>query len=299
MNFTPVGGRLAASLLLAGGAAGCNAPPDSGTLTKTVESKPALAQSQNSVAKPKPKQPAPRAAKTWKAPPLANWTQGQIIRHVPVKAGRKVFALTFDDGPWPHATRRILQILRERKVKATFFMLGQEVRNYPEIARAVRDEGHAIGNHSWNHPSRPRDARAQIERTNAEIKKAVGFTPNLFRPPYGLVTNGMTREAMKENMAVILWSSDSRDWAHPGSAAMIRTVLQQASPGGIALLHDGGGHRSQTIAALPVIIERLQARGYKFVTVPELLAMRHVAPKKSAKQKKTTPSRPSSTRIRQ
>lgn len=235
------------------------------------------------------KTPTPKAKK-WSATPIPKWAQGEIVHHVKTKPGDKVFALTFDDGPWPRETHRILKILRKYNAKATFFMIGQEVMHYPEIARAIRDEGHAIGNHSWNHPSRCRDPKAQIVRTNQEIKKALGFEPNLFRPPYGMLKNGLAREAMKKNMSVIIWSSDSNDWKHPGSSSIARTVLRQASSGGIGLLHDGGGNRAQTIAALPVILETLQARGYRFVTVPELLAMRYVAP-----QKKKTPQKTSSS----
>jgi peptidoglycan/xylan/chitin deacetylase (PgdA/CDA1 family) len=99
-----------------------------------------------------------------------------------VKPGEKVFALTFDDGPWPKYTRLVLDILKKHKVKATFFMVGREVARRPDIARAVRDEGHAIGNHSWDHPRRPRDAAAQLTRTNSEIKKAGGFSTHDFPP---------------------------------------------------------------------------------------------------------------------
>lgn len=242
------------------------------------------------------KTPTPKA-KVWTTPPIPRWAQGKIINDVPVKPGQKVFALTFDDGPWPYSTRQILKILKQHNAKATFFMVGQVVREYPEIAREIRDGGHALANHSWDHPSRPRDPKAQIVRTNQEIYKATGITPNLFRPPYGMLKNGLAREAMRLKMPVFIWSSDSNDWKRPGAASIARTVTRQASPGGIALLHDGGGERSQTVAALPVILRNLKARGYRFVTLHELLEMRYVAPpkpKKTTAPKKTpraTPTR--------
>lgn len=219
---------------------------------------------------------------------IPTYAQGKVFKNVPVKPGTKPFALTFDDGPWPHSTRAILKILAENDVKATFFMVGEEVSRRPEIAREVRAAGHAIGSHSWNHPSRPRDAVAQIQRTDAVLKKEVGITPTMFRPPYGLLKNGMAGQAMKEKQAILIWSADCADWKRPGSAHIARMIIGQASPGGIALMHDGGGDRSQTVAALPVIIRDLKARGYYFVTIPELLRLRHIAPPKPKAKPKAT-----------
>jgi peptidoglycan/xylan/chitin deacetylase (PgdA/CDA1 family) len=208
------------------------------------------------------------------------WAQGKVINDVPVKPGDKPFALTFDDGPWPEYTQQILNILAEHDAKATFYMVGQMVQEYPKIAVKVRDAGHAIGNHSWSHPSRPKDAVAQVQKTNAQIKKVVGFTPTTFRPPYGLLKNGMAKEAMKQRQAVLIWSADSNDWRKPNPERMARTIINQATPGGVALFHDGGGSRQNTVRALPIILRELKARGYRFVTVPELLNMRYVAPPK-------------------
>lgn len=236
---------------------------------------------------------APRATPTPTPEPyldqkIPKWAQGRVINDVPVRPGQKVFALTFDDGPWPEYTEQILSVLAQYNVKATFFMVGQEVQRRPQIARAVRDAGHAVGTHSWSHPSRPRDAVAQIKRTDAIIKRTLGFWPTCFRPPYGILKNGMARQAMKEKQAILIWSADSNDWKRPGSSRIARYILNQSSPGGIALMHDGGGSRGQTLAALPEIITTLQSRGYRFVTVPELLKMRYVAPPKPAKKKSKT-----------
>ncbi len=205
---------------------------------------------------------------------IANWAKGKKVLQVPVKASDKVFALTFDDGPWPVYTRKILQILKENNVEATFFMVGHEVRARPDVARAVRDAGHAIGNHSWDHPSRPRDPIMQVMRTDAIIQKELGFRPTFFRPPYGLMKNGMAGQAMKLHDPVLLWSADSTDWKKPGAARIVSNVVNEASPGGISLMHDGGGDRYQDVEALPIIISTLRSQGYRFVTIPELLKLR-------------------------
>jgi len=227
------------------------------------------------------------ASQAQEAMAVAPWARGKVLSSVPVKAGDKVFALTFDDGPWPESTRQILRVLQENNVKATFYMVGQEVMRRPEIAREVLRAGHAIGNHSWDHPSRPRDPIMQVQRTNAQIKKVIGFTPTTFRPPYGIVAK-MAREAQREGDPVLLWSADSVDWSRPGTEKIISRILSQARPGGISLMHDGGGNRSQSVAALPSIIEGLKARGYTLVTIPELLKHRVAgAPKASKKAGKS------------
>lgn len=219
---------------------------------------------------------------------IPEWAKGKKILQVPVAPGNKVFALTFDDGPWPEYTCKILQILKDNNVKATFFMVGHEVRARPDVARAVRDDGHAIGNHSWDHPSRPKDPVMQVMRTDAEIKKELGFRPTFFRPPYGIMKNGMARQAMKLRDPVLLWSADSEDWKKPGVRRIVSNVVNYASPGGISLMHDGGGARYQDVEALPIIISELRAKGYRFVTIPELLKLRDAkatAPKAGKKTK--------------
>jgi chitin deacetylase len=201
-----------------------------------------------------------------------------VVEQVKVQPKNRVVALTFDDGPWPVYTERVLAVLRGQDVHATFFMIGQNVRNYPSIAQHVFEQGHAVGNHTWNHPSRPRGARTEIVRTDDIFKKTLGFTPTLFRPPYGNMRNGLTTVAKQQGKAVIMWSVDSADWRRGTAAAIQARSLKHLKPGAIILLHDGGGNRDATVAALPGIISSLRAKGYRFVTVPELLAM-HVAPK--------------------
>lgn len=214
------------------------------------------------------------------------WAQGKIVRHVPVQRGAKVIALTFDDGPWPRYTKEVLQVLASRNVKATFFMIGREVQRRPDLVREVRDAGHSIGNHSWDHARSPRNPGEEVFRTDATIKKALGVEPFLFRPPYGKITNGMAAQAMRDGQCVVIWNADSNDWKHATAASIAQRILRQASPGGIALMHDGGGNRGSTVAALPRIIDTLRERGYRFVTVPQLLALRHVEADKGHRKHK-------------
>lgn len=226
--------------------------------------------------------PPPHAKMT-----IPAWAQGKTVREVNLKPGVKAVALTFDDGPWPHYTHQILAVLKQHNVKATFFMVGQELLRRPEIGRHVVSAGHVIGNHSWNHPSRPRHAVSEVKRTDSEIFRQLKIYTHLFRPPYGIETNGMAAQAKKEKHAVVLWSIDSQDWRHSSASTIARTVVRQTHPGGIILMHDGGGNRSSTVGALKILIPQLKQKGYKFVTVPELFEMRYVPPKKPAPAKKS------------
>ncbi len=191
-----------------------------------------------------------------------------------VKTKQKVFALTFDDGPDPSYTPKIVKILQEKKVPATFFMVGAMVRAHAPTGMLVVKAGFPIGNHTWTHPMRPPNPRAEIERTDAIIEKNLGITPHLFRPPYGIRTNGLASVASARGEDVIIWSSDSDDWNHGTNASRVyNNVMKNAGSGGIALMHDGGGNRSATVAALPGIIDALRNRGFKLVTVPQLMTM--------------------------
>ena len=238
---------------------------------------------------PKPKSTPDPLGKFRAVQQVPDWAKKRVITKVPLKPGQKLFALTFDDGPWPKFTEAILEILAEYDAKATFYMVGDVVRSHPKIARKVRDGGHAVGNHSWSHPSRPRNPVAEVQKTNAEIKKVLGVLPSTFRPPYGILKNGLAKQANKDNMPVVNWSADSGDWRRPSAEKIASRVLRQASPGGIALMHDGGGPRSRTVQALPIIIRGLQDRGYRLVTVPELLKARYVAPVKPKAKSKPKP----------
>lgn len=191
-----------------------------------------------------------------------------------VATSRKVFALTFDDGPDPRWTPQVLAILKKRNVPATFFMVGQMVRAHPQMALQVKAGHYPIGNHTWSHPLHPGAPQSEVERTDAILHAVLGIKPTLFRPPYGVLDNGLAKVALARGEDVVVWSCHGSDWdKHATAQGIAAKVLRKARPGGIVLLHDAGGNRSQTVAALPLIIDGLQKRGYRLVTVPELLTM--------------------------
>lgn len=191
-------------------------------------------------------------------------------------------AMTFDDGPHGANTPRLLEMLKQRGIKATFFCVGQCVAEYPEIAKRIVDEGHEIASHSWSHPQlssmSEANVRDQLEKTHQAIKQATGIAPKVFRPPYGAFT------ARQRNWAnavygykIILWDVDPLDWKIRNSAHVESEILKQTVPGSIILSHDI--HKT-TVDAMPATLDALLAKGYKFVTVSELLAMDKPAPVK-------------------
>ncbi|WP_166507545.1 polysaccharide deacetylase family protein [Nostoc sp. 106C] len=203
--------------------------------------------------------------------------QGTTVYHVQPSNNEKVIALSIDDGPWPNTTLKMLDILKQNDVKATFFWVGQALQANPKIAKQVVAQGHAIGNHTWHHWYRHMDeatAKSEIERTNELIYKTTGVKTNLFRPPGGVLNNGLAAYAKSQKDAVIMWSQTSADTdPHAKYQVFIKNVLRDAKPGSIVLMHDGGGDRQRTVQALPEIISGLKQQGYRFVTVPELLEM--------------------------
>jgi peptidoglycan/xylan/chitin deacetylase (PgdA/CDA1 family) len=188
----------------------------------------------------------------------------------------KVIALTFDDGPHPAYTGAILDVLDRYGVPATFFCVGLHASAHTEELARMAGSGHRLANHTWSHPFLPDltvgELAVQLERTDEAIAKVAGDQgPRLFRPPYGSRTPEiLSWLARGESGTVVLWDVDASDWALPGADVIARTVLDQARPGSIALLHDGGGDRSQTAEALPAIIEGLLDQGYRFALVDEL-----------------------------
>jgi peptidoglycan-N-acetylglucosamine deacetylase len=190
---------------------------------------------------------------------------------------RPEVALTFDDGPQPPYTGQILDVLRRYGVRATFFCVGLNAGAHPDELVRMRAEGHALANHTWSHPFLPDLSRPelveQIERTDETIAKASGGpVPALFRPPYGSRTPQVVGWLGETDSTVVLWDIEADDWAMPGTDMISRTILDGVQPGSIILLHDGGGDRSQTVAALPDIIEGLLERGFRFVSVDDLVA---------------------------
>ncbi len=201
--------------------------------------------------------------------------RGTTLRHARIDSQQKAIALTFDDGPWPTTTEQILDILKKNNIKATFFWVGRYLQTYPELGKKVAAAGHAIGNHTWNHQYHKYNdsgAAREIDRTASLIEEVTGVKTSMFRPPGGILTNGLAAYAHKTNYAVIMWSADSLDW-RTATQSLMENVMRQANSGGIVLMHDGGGNRARTVQALPDIIARLRKEGYNFVTVPELLQM--------------------------
>jgi peptidoglycan/xylan/chitin deacetylase (PgdA/CDA1 family) len=189
-------------------------------------------------------------------------------------ARRREVALTFDDGPGPF-TPKLLKILRSKHAPATFFSVGRPITAFPHTLRLVHARGFPIGNHTMTHPLMghlPRDVQAaEIDQQTQLLTQAGVPYPRLFRPPYGSF-NADTRELIRDRrMLMVLWSVNPQDYYRPGAPVIVTRVLAKVSPGAIVLMHDGGGDRSQTVAALPVIIRMLRARHYKLVTVERLL----------------------------
>lgn len=201
---------------------------------------------------------------------------GKIIYEIKPVGNKKVIALTFDDGPWKNTTQQTLDILKKNNVKATFFVVGSALQNKPQLGKQIIAQGHAIANHTWNHWyhfMNPQAAAMEIDRTSDLIYKVTGVKTNLFRPPGGHLSNGLVAHAKRNKYVTLMWSADSRDFQRPAPAKMVNTVLKNSRPGGIVLLHDGGGDRTNTVKALPQIIAKLKQQGYSFVTIPELLEM--------------------------
>ncbi len=165
-------------------------------------------------------------------------------------------------------------MLAANHVPATFFEIGEQVTaTYAGTLRLSLRDGDALGNHTWSHPFLPgaRDLASQLQRTDAAISNATGYTPCLFRPPYGASNRSIVATARSFAMATILWNVDPFDWRRPGVGAIEQRVLAELQPGAIIETHDGGGDRSQTLAAYPYVIDAIRQRGYRFVTVPQLL----------------------------
>jgi len=184
-------------------------------------------------------------------------------------------AMTFDDGPSATLTPKLLDILAAHHIKATFFVIGENVAEHPEIVARAAREGHEIGNHSWSHPNLAKisqeSVRSQLQRTDDAIKSATGSRPALLRPPYGSITDREKRWIHDEfGYRIILWDVDPYDWKRPGPAVVRNRILKETQPGSIVLSHD---IHPGTIEGMPSTFDALEARGFKFVTVSELIRM--------------------------
>src|SRR5213596_1683783 len=184
-------------------------------------------------------------------------------------------AITFDDGPSATLTPKLLDLLAAHHIKTTFFVIGENVAEHPDIVARAAREGHEIGNHSWSHPNFAKmseeGVRSQLRRTDDAIKSATGFRPTLLRPPYGSITAREKRWIHDEfGYQIILWDVDPYDWKRPGPAVVRNRILKETQPGSIVLSHD---IHPGTIEAMPSTFDALEAKGFKFVTVSELIRM--------------------------
>ena len=204
--------------------------------------------------------------------------RGDIVWEVPTS--NKVIALTFDDGPDQKSTTEILDLLRQYGVKATFFVVGNRVQKYPDIVKRELAEGHEIGNHSFTHPSFVGISGTrminELNETQEAIYKAAGYKTNLFRPPGGSYSESIVQQCKKNGLHMILWSwhQDTLDWKKPGVKRIANKVLNNARNGDIVLMHDFVSNSTQTAEALQIILPELKKRGFRFVTVSELLSYR-------------------------
>ncbi len=203
-----------------------------------------------------------------------------VMRYTPFIANgthrRRAIALTFDDGPGPY-TPGIIRILVRMHVSATFFVVGQELHDFSGALRSEIHHGFVIGDHTQNHAWLIRlGANGQASQIDAVVHELTRYgapAPRLFRPPYGAF-NGLTLRTLRRlGMFMVLWSIDPSDWRRPGTGAIVSNVLRNSRPGAVVIMHDGGGDRSQTVAALPAIINGLRKRHYGLVTVPRLLSL--------------------------
>ena len=184
--------------------------------------------------------------------------------------GPKTIALTIDDGPSPVYTWQVLQILEKYKVTAAFSMIGRNAARYPAVAREVAQAGHVIVNHTWDHSNIGLMPAAlvsdEISRAADAISAATGQWPLWFRAPYGSWSPEVLRYCADTGLYPLDWSVDPRDWSRPGTNSIISNILRNTRTGSIILEHDGGGDRSQTVAALRIVIPRLLDEGYRFST---------------------------------
>src|SRR5436853_6402906 len=205
-------------------------------------------------------------------------------------------AMTFDDGPSAKLTPKLLDLLATHHIKATFFLIGQNVSENPEIVARETREGHEIANHSWSHPNLAKmsddGVRGQLRKTDEAIRSAAGKGPTLLRPPYGSITPRQKKWINQEfGYKIVLWDVDPLDWRRPGSNVVCNRIIKMARAGSIILAHD---IHPGTIEAMPCVLSQLGAKGFKFVTVSELIAVPTPLPPKLSPSPKSIPPKSTS-----
>lgn len=220
-------------------------------------------------------------APDWSVPAqYCNHLVGSGKGNIPVKA----VALTFDDGPSAKITPQILESLRQHHAVATFFVMGQNVKQHPKLVQEEVAEGHAIGYHTYTHDLHPsrRQAESEMEQTRVAVQQAIGRETPLFRPPYGNVKSNYTRVAREQNYAIILWNVSSADTATRDSDMVLENCTKGVHTGDIILMHDSST-KSHTSRALPAILASLEQQGFSFVTIPDLLRQSAATPQVPAR----------------
>ncbi|MES2736019.1 MAG: polysaccharide deacetylase family protein [Verrucomicrobiota bacterium] len=200
---------------------------------------------------------------------------GAKIGYSQVNITEKVVAMTFDDGPHPTLTPKLLDILKARNIKCTFFVIGRSAKTYPNIIRRMIAEGHEVANHTWTHASLTSRSDAQIrtelQQSEDALVAAANYRPHLIRPPYGAINTRIKQLMFSEfGYSTIMWSVDPQDWRRPGVSVVTSRLVNGAHPGAIMLAHD---IHPPTIEAMPAMFDQLLAKGYQFVTVSQLLNM--------------------------
>ena len=217
------------------------------------------------------------AAHSSPTPLRADWSvparyRGKLVTSRVRYFPEKLLALTFDDGPDPANTPRILKALKQYHAHATFFVLGGAAKAHPDLVKRIAAEGNCVGSHSYSHPqsTSPAQAGRELAQTAKLITLATGRRPTCFRPPYGIVKGNLAHLALSQRYAVFTWTVSSADTRKIGPDAVANNVIHTPSPGDIILMHDGPGHKV-TADAVPRILKELTAAGFRFVTLPELL----------------------------
>jgi peptidoglycan-N-acetylglucosamine deacetylase len=240
-----------------------------------------------------PKPPTPQKREKKQEKPVSQQKQvsstrklslSQLVRKYPDllllkgSSSSKKVALTFDDAPDTTFTPQVLDTLKKHKVKATFFLVGTQAAKHPDMVKRIVSEGHVIGNHTYDHKLLTKlsdDAfQQEIMRTQSILEKLCGYTPRLIRPPYGEISESQLLWASEHNYRIVNWNVDSNDWRQLSESQVSDNILKHTKAGSIVLQHSGGGpgqDLSGTVNALPHVIQTLQSRGYKLVTLPDLL----------------------------
>lgn len=196
-----------------------------------------------------------------------NLTYGAGLVRLTPAGNEKPLALTFDDGPGP-STPQLLELLQRQDIKATFFLIGQQIEKYPQTVRLIHEAGHVIGNHTYSHPSllmsSPSATEEELRKTQDLVVSLTGRAPGIFRPPYGYRAPWTAKSAATVQLRQVLWSLNPRDFQHPGVGVLVRRIESKVRAGDIILLHDGREECSQTLEALEIVIPKLRAAGFHF-----------------------------------